>query len=313
MLLEITRKNGELTSKIRYDNWINQIIPIISDNEEFKSFILEDYVSSNKTFLEFVNISYKKINNTIIIDGKDIEFIASDNVLKGKIMLVSEKFSSLSTKTSINVPSLPQDYSIKIEKDFVEITYRNPTISTKILAFLLLRKIGIIPQPLHVESLHLALYESIPQNTKIIKFEIVKFSKYILPNKIILSIKISSDLGENYYLLTLSKGKWKITSINSQKGYVNLLHKIILKGYQKCYNFFTDLTTKWKWLDKIVNFISKIMQIKYIKNLLIFILIILGIMLIFKSMILLTIALIPVLYLLVIRIFLYINFRGKVV
>ncbi|MEN2998614.1 MAG: hypothetical protein ABDH28_06235 [Brevinematia bacterium] len=313
MLLEITKPQGEYIAEFSYDPWVSKIILCLTNNEEFKSFVLENYISANKNFLELKNVLHHRINdNLIILDGKEINFIANDNIFLGKITLVSESFSSLRLKTEINTSLLPQDYTMEIKNNKVEITYRNPVYSLKILSFLLLRKIGIIPSEIHIESLYPSLFEVIPLDSKFVRVDIVKFSRYILPHKVTFSISVSTDT-TNYYSLVYSKGKWRIRSSNFQKGAVNQFHKFILNLYHSITELWEKTLEKWKWLNTIQQFLKQVRKKKLVK--MFFILASIGFLtyLMLKSKLVFILVTMYFLYLLLIRISLYINFKGKVI
>lgn len=309
MLAEIIRQNGEYIAILKRDHWITRIILHISENEEFKSFIMEDCISSNKNFFDINGVKYKKINNILVLDGKEIRVLSNDNILSGKVYLSSESYQSLSSRRNIAPSSLAYDYCIDIERDNVRIYYRNKRYTPKILAFLILRKIGILPSETQVESLYSTLQDVIHGEFKYLALDIVKFSKYVLPHKVELSFELKLDDSRNYYLLTHTRRGWRIKSINTYKGAVNIIHRITLNSYY----WLLKQTERYSWIRSIKVFLSKVFNIKPIKVVLILFLVLLSIYLILNYSIFMTIFILMITIVIVRRILLYINFKGSLI
>ncbi|MFN4245362.1 MAG: hypothetical protein ACK4F9_04345 [Brevinematia bacterium] len=317
MIVEIEKNQGEYVASFKYDIWASRIILHLANNEDLKTFVLEDCISSNKEFLELKKLNHKKLNNTIILDGKEIQLVANDNILKGKIFLVPISYSNLSEKKSLDISSLPTDFSIEFNENNVKVIYRNPEYSSKIIAFLLLREIGIIPSEFHVDSLAITISNIIPRNDRYIKVEMVKFGKFILPHKITLSILIKSYDGQTYQMLSFSKNKWKTQSINSQKGAINFIHKILLNTYEYVTYQSSKIIDNYSWIKsfliKISKTLEKISKTNLLKWFITIMLFSIGIYIMTKLGIFLIIILIYFIYFFTKRLLIYINFKGKIV
>lgn len=317
-VVEIHKVQGEYFAKFPHDNWSNRILLSLADNEEFKSFILKDYISANQKFFDLKEIRHKKLDNgLIVVDGSEIFYLANDNVFSGEVMLVSESFSSLSSKPWITLSSLPNDFLLKIKEKEVEIIYRNPTYSLKIISFLLLRKIGIIPSNFHVDMMYPELFGTIHSDSTVTKVEMVKFSRYILPHKIVFSILVTSDGNKNYYMLNFSRNKWRVKSANSQEGAVNILHKFLLKIHKEFVRFVEKLFDRWKWLEKAwhigVGVVRYISETKFLKFALLLFCVGILVYLASRSSVFLALLTLGLIYALGVRLMLYINFRGRIV
>lgn len=317
-MIEIFKENGEYVIKVPEDTWINRILPTLMDNEDLKTIILENYTSSNKNFFETKSINFVKKNNLILVDGKNLDYISHDNVFEGKIHVVSQNFSSLVQKSNIPpISSLPVDFSIEIEKKHIKIRYRNFMYTSKAIAFFILRNFGIIPSEFHIDSIHHNLTGIIPQNTSYVKIELVKYSKYILPHKIIFSIVVSYDDNKYYYTLTLSKNKWKIQSTNTQKGCLNFFHKFLVKSREKIITKYENLKLKISLFGKLSKSIENIVKTmksnSFIRIPLEVLSIAILVFLAMKLRIIFTLLLLLVAYVLLRRIFLYINFNRRIV
>lgn len=267
-MVKVEKLEGEYHFTSPYDPWINVAAASISESLEFKTFILENFISSNS---KLINLSkdenYKKINESIVLlSGENFKFLLTDNIYRGILTLVSESFQSLSTKKLTNTENLAQDYKMIIDKDKVKAIYRNPQYTLRLISFFIYRKIGITPSELLIEKLSLILKEIIPTNLEKLELKVVRFSKYFLPNKVILSIEVITDSRKNYYLLTYKNKRWNIKSINLQKGSVNLIHKLLIesteyiKNILESQNWLTQLSYKVK---TIIDFISTSSFLKY--------------------------------------------------
>lgn len=309
MLAEVVKQNGEYIAKLKHDHWITKIILHISENEEFKSFVMEDCISSNKNFFDINGVEYKKFNNIIVLDGKEIRVLSSDNISTGKIYLSSESYQSISLRRSITPSSLAYDYYIDIKKDGIKINYRNKRYTLKILAFLILREIGILPSETQVESLYSTLQDVIQSDFNHLTLEIVKFSRYVFPHKVELSFELNLDNTKNYYLLTHTRRGWRIKSINTNKGAVNTIHKLTLNSYY----WLQEQTERYSWIRSVKVFLSKLLNIKPIRVILTFSLLLLSIYLILNYSIFMTTFIIIIMIIIVRRIMLYINFKGSLV
>ncbi|MCX8029035.1 MAG: hypothetical protein N2712_03470 [Brevinematales bacterium] len=309
MVIEIYKRNGEYQVNFKYDEWISKLVLFLSENEEFKSFVLEDYVSANKNFFDVSGIEYKTVGDVILVDGKCIETIANDNIVRGKIYLSSERYHYLVSRPSVSILSLPYDYCMTIEDEDVKIEYRDPKYTLKVISFLMLRSVGVIPSYFHIENMVSSLKEIFNSDAKFIRVEIVKFSRYVLPHKVEFSILVIVDDRKNYYSLTLRRNIWKVRSINSENGSVNIIHKIILNSYY----WLVGNLEKIDWLNNVIVKVSKIFKIKSMRVFLITVFSLLGIYLVLRYALFLTIFFMIVLFMFLKRLFLYFNFRGRLV
>ncbi len=228
-MIVIEKYGGEYTLICDYFPQLPNVIEILTKNEDLKSFVLLDYVSSNANFFEVIDgVNYKKFaSRSYIVDGKDLKVISKDNIFSGEIMLCSEPFKSLSSKSSLNQEYLPWEYKVKITQDKVIFTFRKYDYIALILAFIIINRISSKFDEISVSSLGLALDELIPNSSRV-EIEFVEFGKLILPHKIVISMKVSYDDGTRFYSIYLSKGKWTVKSNNLRKGATNFLHYLFL-------------------------------------------------------------------------------------
>ncbi|MGC8870526.1 MAG: hypothetical protein ACP5PT_05505 [Brevinematia bacterium] len=263
-MLKVEKINGEYQFISPNDPWINKAILTISENLEFKTMVLHNFISANTKILDINDqVQYKKLNSLILIDGKNFEIISNDNIYQGTIILSPENFKSLSNKRSIgDLDSLAQDYKVIIEKEKFKAIYRNPKYTLKLISFFLYRKIGIIPSELLIEKLAIVLQEVIPINFEEIEIKLVPLSRYFLPNEILFSIEISINKKKNYYLLKYHRKKWTIKSVNLQKGSVNFIHKLLLETLE-----FLSSQEWWKKLEKTISELKNFLKSKFILEL----------------------------------------------
>ncbi|WP_143707855.1 hypothetical protein [Dictyoglomus thermophilum] len=293
---------------------MNKIIGVILESPEFKTLVLENFISANTKAIDLVEeVEYKKQNdNLILINGEDIEILLNDNIVNGTIMLVSENFRSLATKEIPTLGKLAQDYRMEIKDNKFEVVYRNPKYTSKLISFLIYRKIGIVPSDLLVEKLSTLLQDNIPQNFEKLELKIEKFGKYILPNKILLSIKLIIDGKVNYYLLKYERGRWSIKSINLQKGSINFFHKLLVQLTESVGVFLSSKGWFYRLVDtfrKIDKFITSNAFLKY--SILIFALIV-GVYIVLKVRLLLILLFLYILWLLYKRFCLFLVFNREV-
>ncbi len=251
----VERVEGEYIVRMPLDLFSLNILLSLTKSDDFKSFVLIDYESANTGWFDFFGVEYKKLDkNTYLVSGNAVSLIARDTVKRGKILLCSESYQSLSSKVSTKVQSaikevrakdelrvsstssLPVELTIWISGSVITFSFRDKRFVYDILSFYVYRKLSLVPTEFQVESLSLVLSEISISNKTIFRF--AKLGKCFLPGKVALSLEVLSDGKIQYFVLTYSRKRWNIKPNNSAKGALNFLHKFFLLIYGFIYSLY---------------------------------------------------------------------------
>ena len=325
----VEKVEGEYLVKVPLDLFSLSILLSLTKSDDFKSFVLMDYEYANTNWFDFLGVEYKKLDkNTYLLPGSAVSLIAKDTVKRGKILLCSESYQSLSSKLSTKVQSaikevrakselrvsstssLPVELTIWISEDGITFSFRDKRFVYAIFAFYVYRKLSLIPTEFQVESLSLILSEINITDKTIFRF--TKLGKCFLPGKVMLSLELLNDGRMQYFTLTYARNRWSIKPNNSARGALNFLHKFFLLAY----DFISGLYDKYiysrfhSFIDSLMISVSGVLNVYWVKDLTIILFFVVIVFLMLKSKLVFLLVLIYLLWVVYKRFIVFILFRG---